>query len=53
MKRFFIPSAARDPYRFDMPLEGHFHIAKMKGILYEADFLSRAKREIPVVSICL
>jgi hypothetical protein len=42
MSGFFIPSEARDPYRFDMPLEDHFHIKKpkrillkTKGILYE------------------
>jgi hypothetical protein len=28
MRRIFIPSEARDPYRFEVPLEGHFHIAK-------------------------
>jgi hypothetical protein len=28
MSGFFIPSEARDPYRFDMPLEDHFHIKK-------------------------
>ena len=32
MRRIFIPSEARDPYRFDMPLKGYFSSRKKKGI---------------------